>query len=381
MKEVDKADRRPRLPLHAEHRSLGAKMGDFAGWEMPIRYTSTIQEHLQVRREAGLFDISHMGRVSISSEDVLGESLEAVDRLVGENISRLPVGRAAYTLLLNETGGIKDDLVIYRTENGLLLILNAARTQAGKRWLGAHLPSAAGIDDLTLSTCLFALQGPEAFALLSALGEGSAGEMGPFTHKQVELGGIAVHLMRTGYTGEQGVELMVSREEALDLWRMILEVPSPAEAHPCGLGARDTLRLEAGLLLHGRDITEDIDPFSARLNRFVDLDRPSFMGREALLRIREKGPDRLLAGLTTEARAIPRSGDLLYADPQEPGRVTSGAYSPVLRRPIALGYVPPDKAVPRTRLTVRSRRREIPVEVTELPFYRRGKTPVPEGER
>jgi len=299
--------------------------------------------------------------------------------LVSGGLEGLQPGQAAYTLLLNEEGGIMDDLIAYCTETGLLLILNAARTSADREWLGAHLPRCK-IHDLTMETCLFALQGPEALPLLSTLGEGSIVEMKPFTHKQTALGDIMVGLMRTGYTGERGAELMVSREKALDLWRMIMQARHSARVLPCGLGARDTLRLEAGLLLHGQDITESMNPFSAGLDRFVDLDRPSFIGKEALLRMREKDPDRVLAGFVTRARIIPRSGDPIDASTRQVGKITSGAYSPVLRLPVALGYIPPGEAAPGTRLTVRSHRGEIPVEVADLPFYRRGRTPLPEEE-
>lgn len=370
-----------RLPLDDEHAGLGARFAPFGGWRMPLHYTSIIDEHFQVRTAAGLFDVSHMGRLLLRGLD----ARRTVQRLVASDISSLDIGEALYTVLLTPWGGIRDDLIVYRREDGLLLIVNAGNAQGDREWIEDHLVGDTTLDDLTEITCLFALQGPAALPLLDRLSSASVSSMPAFTFGTASVAGVEATVMRTGYTGEHGAELMMQHTDAVRLWRALLNAaPAPTVA-PCGLGARDTLRLEAALLLHGQDMDKSTTPYEARLGWLTHLDKKDgseFVGREALLEARARGPVRLLVGLATDARTIPRSGDVLEVEGTEAGVVTSGAPSPVLGHPIALGYLPPHLADPGTAVTVRAPGgRLTPARVVPRPFYRRGETPLPERPR
>ncbi len=359
-----------RLPLHEEHLRLGARMVGFAGWLMPLAYTSIVEEHLQVRTRAGLFDVSHMGKFRLRGSGALA----SIDRLVASDVRRLKAGQARYTVLLTERGGIQDDLIVYRREDDVLLIVNAARTDADREWILDHLLPHSELDDLTEIACLLALQGPAALSVLTELSGQAIDTMPAFTLTGCRVAGVEATVMRTGYTGEEGVELLVAADEAAVLWRRLLEAEP---VRPAGLGARDTLRLEAALLLNGQDMGRNTTPFDARLGWVVDLDRPDFVGRGALVQAKEHGPEHLLVGLATAARVIPRTGSPLLHDGETVGQVTSGSVSPVLGYPIALGYVPPVLTEPGTELVAQVREREVPMLVVQRPFYRRGITPVP----
>jgi aminomethyltransferase len=360
------------LSLRAEHERLGARMTPFAGWSMPLAYTSIIAEHLQVRRGAGVFDVSHMGRLLLRGDGALA----TMNRLVTSDLSRLLVGQAAYTLLLTPFGGIRDDLIVYRREDDLLAVVNAGTAADDREWVELHLAPDTELDDLTELTCLFALQGPRALAVLSAMTGDDVAAMPPFTLASTSLAGAQVTLMRTGYTGEEGAELMVANEDALAVWQALLGAGEPGTVRPCGLGARDTLRLEAALLLNGQDMNRNTTPYEVRLGRLVDLDGGDFVGRSALVDGKAEGPETLLVGLSTDARQIPRHGDEIMVDDKTVGEVTSGTYSPTLGRPIALGRVLPLFAKVGTQVVVANRERRIPAQIVERPFYRRGVTPI-----
>ena len=274
-------------------------MTPFAGWSMPLVYTSIIAEHLQVRRSAGLFDVSHMGRLRLLGTGALA----TIDGLVAGDLSKLFVGQARYTVLLTPCGGIRDDLIVYRREDDVLAVVNAGTAGDDRKWIGQHLAPDTELDDLTELTSLFALQGPRALEVLAGLtGDDDVATMPPFTLSQTSLAGAEVTLMRTGYTGEDGAELLVADEDALAVWRALLAAGGPGTVRPCGLGARDTLRLEAALLLYGQDMTETPRPYEARLGWLVDLDGSDFVGRSALLEAKTAGPETLLVGLATDAR-------------------------------------------------------------------------------
>lgn len=366
-----------RLPLEEEHTALGAKFAAFGGWRMPTLYTSIIAEHFQVRRSAGLFDVSHMGRLLLRGLD----ARRTMQRLVATDLADLEVGEARYTLLLTPWGGIRDDLIVYRRDDGLLLVVNAGNADADRVWIQEHLVGDTILDDLTDITCLFALQGPAALVHLDQLASTPISDRPPFTFLSMAVAGTEATVMRTGYTGEQGVEIMVQHTEAPRLWRALLAMGSAGTVAPCGLGARDTLRLEAALLLHGQDMDQSTTPYEARLGWLTDLEKgdgSDFVGREALLEARARGPVRLLVGLATTAHTIPRSGDALVVAGAEVGSVTSGAPSPVLGHPIALGYLPPELAENGTEVVVRAAGgRLTPARVVARPFYRRGETPLP----
>lgn len=358
------------LFLEAEHRSLGARMSPFAGWNMPLLYDSIVAEHMAVRTGAGLFDVSHMGRLLVRGRD----ALRATSGVVAGDLSRLEMGQVKYTVLLTDEGGVRDDLMIVRVPDGVLLIVNASRVSSDREWIEVHLPDTCAIEDLTGTTCLLALQGPQARGALSALA-GPAALPLPFTSVEATVAGVEVLVMGTGYTGEDGVEIMIPSDRAKPVWRALLEGGSPVAVKPCGLGARDTLRLEAAMLLYGQDVDETASPFEAGIGRVVDLvraGREDFVGREALCRAQAQGPRRLLVGLTTSERSIPRSGDDIIVQDVAVGRITSGSFSPILGRPIALGYVTPAFAEIDRAVHVTSRRRFISAHITALPFYRRG---------
>jgi len=378
------------LPLRDEHAALGARFSPFAGWEMPLSYGSIIAEHMHVRTQAGLFDVSHMGRLLLRGPGALA----TVQHLVASDISGLRSGQARYTVMLTPWGGIQDDLIVYRRDDGILLIVNAARTAQDREWIEGHLPASPGLtagdpglelDDLTDLTCLLALQGPAALPALAHLTPGlDITSMPSFTFASAEVAGVEVMVMRTGYTGESGAELLAAAGDARTLWIALLAAGTPGTVAPCGLGARDTLRLEAALLLYGQDITKNTTPFEARLDWLTHLKRPGrqdFVGREALLEAAARGPEKLLVGLATAGHPIPRHGDDIAVGESLVGRVTSGTHSPVLGHPIALGYVLPEYAAIGTEVTIQVGEKDVPAKVTDRPFYRTGVTPISAGRR
>lgn len=378
------------LPLRDEHVAAGARFSPFAGWEMPLTYGSIIGEHLQVRTRAGLFDVSHMGRLLLRGSGALA----TVQGLVASDLSGLGVGHARYTVMLTPWGGIQDDLIVYRRDDGILLIVNAARTTQDREWIEGHLLASPAptsgdpgleLDDLTDLTCLLALQGPAALAVLDRLSSRlDITSMAPFSFAQAEVAGVEATVMRTGYTGETGAELLVAAQDARTLWGALLAAGAPGTVAPCGLGARDTLRLEAALLLYGQDITKNTTPFEARLGWLTQLERPTqpeFIGRHALLEAAERGPEKLLVGLATDAHTIPRHGDDIAIGDSLVGRVTSGTHSPILSHPIALGYLLPEHTATGTEVVILSGDKEVAARVVERPFYRAGITPIPEARR
>ena len=371
-------------PLFDRHVEAGARMTDFAGFAMPLFYTSILAEHMQVRRRAGLFDVSHMGRFVLTGPG----ALSTLEQLVPTNVSSLQPGRAVYTLFLNDVGGIRDDLIVYRRRSDYLLVVNAGNRSRDWEWLESHLASAAEAVDRSDETGLMALQGPLAFHVLEELGARLSETQPPgqdrpdsiphFACAEGTLADRPVLFMRTGYTGEDGVEIMCAREDTVALWGELLAVGRPSDqVAPCGLGARDTLRLEAALPLWGQDIDETTTPFEAGLGRVVHLQKSKFIGREALL-VQAKGPPRRrLVGLMGEGRNLLRPGDSILRDETDVGRVTSGTYSPVLQRPIALGYVATEFAEVGSWVSISARNRHLPAQIVERPFYKRGVTPLP----
>src|SRR5213593_3965165 len=323
-----------RTPLYERHVAAGARMVPFAGWEMPVQYEGVIPEHRAVRTDCGVFDVSHMGELEV-------EGMMARDVLQGalsNDVDRLAVGDAQYTLLTNERGGVVDDLIVYRTdEHRYLLIVNAANRDMDLRWLLEREVRGSDVRDVSDEYALLAVQGPRSLERLG-LGEGR-----PFTWQMGEVGGVEVMVNRTGYTGERGVELMCPAEDAEALWDAVIA----AGAVPCGLGARDTLRLEVCYPLHGNDIGPDTDAISAGLGWVCALDE-EFTGVEELRRIKAAGPERRLAAFVLEEPGIPRQGMGIA----EGGEVTSGSHSPMLDRGIGMGYVPAELAQPGSELTI-----------------------------
>jgi glycine cleavage system T protein (aminomethyltransferase) len=342
-----------RTPLFEHHVELGARMVPFAGWEMPVQYEGVIPEHVAVREDCGAFDVSHMGQIEVEGP----RARELLDAVLSNDLGRLEPGRAQYTLLTNERGGIVDDLIVYELDPcRFLLIVNASNAATAFAWLRERELRGSDVRNVSDEYGLIAVQGPRSLERL-ALDPAPA-----FTFAEGEIDGIACMVNRTGYTGEPGVELLVMAEEAGDLWERVLA----RGAKPCGLGARDTLRLEVCYPLHGNDITPQTDAISAGLGWVCALDH-DFTGVGELRRIKETGPERKLAAFVMEERAIPRQGMAIAGG----GEVTSGTHSPMLDRGIGMGYVPAATAEPGTELTIDVRGKPRRAKIVRKPIYRR----------
>ena len=359
-------------PLYEEHLALGARMVPFAGWEMPLQFAGIVEEHHAVRRRAGLFDVSHMGRLTVEGPDAAA----FLRSLVTYDVARIAVGEGHYAVICRDDGGILDDVYVFRPgEERLLVVVNAANAQRIGEWARARLRqgSRAVLMDRQTETAMLALQGPEAAAHLGALAPAVAQSLAARHCTEVELEGTIAFISRTGYTGEDGFELVVPAADGPGLWRSALGGVERG-VQPCGLGARDTLRLEAALALYGNDIDESTNPLEAGLGWTVTFDDGAdFVGRQALLRVREAGVSRQLACVRALERGVMRAGCPLLHDGRPVGRLTSGGFSPTLGASIGLGYLPPELAAVGTELEVDVRGKPLRAQVVQRPFYKRGK--------
>ena len=331
---------------------------------MPIQYTSILQEARAVRSNVGLFDVSHMGRLKIQGSG----AAPLLSRVLSVGAISMRVGRARYCLICNEEGGIIDDCIVYRNaDEDFLLIPNAANTVAVTDWLDRWntKPDTVSITNITPETAMIAVQGPQAIPTLNKITADDILSVLPFNTIQTQIAGTDAMLAHTGYTGEDGFEVIAPANEAARLWMLLVE----QGAASCGLGARDVLRLEAGLLLHGNDMSVDTNPYEAGLERFVRPDRRGYVARAALLRARDEGVERKLVGFFMTGRGIARHGYAIHKEGREIGEVTSGSPSSSLDRNIGLGYVPADYSAVGTPLQIDIRGRLIDAEVTSLPFY------------
>ncbi|MET8676711.1 glycine cleavage system aminomethyltransferase GcvT [Streptomyces sp. NPDC004647] len=368
-----------RTALDALHRALGANMTDFAGWDMPLRYGSERDEHIAVRTRAGLFDLSHMGEITLTGPQA-GELLDYA--LVG-NLSALAPGRARYTMICNAEGGILDDLIVYRLgELEFMVVANASNAQVV---LDALTERAAGFDaavrDDRDAYALLAVQGPESAAILKSLTDADPDGLKYYAGLPGTVAGVPALIARTGYTGEDGFELFVSPGDAEALWQALTEAGADRGLVPCGLSCRDTLRLEAGMPLYGHELTTSLTPFDAGLGRVVKFEKTTnggdFVGRQALeaaAKRAEEAPPRKLVGLIASGRRVPRAGYGVVdaASGTVIGEVTSGAPSPTLGKPVAIAYVDAAHAEPGTAgVAVDIRGSNEPYEVVALPFYKR----------
>jgi aminomethyltransferase len=342
-----------RTPLHEQHVALGARMVPFAGWEMPVQYEGVIPEHRAVRKDCGAFDVSHMGEIEVEGP----RARELLQSLLSNDLGKIGPGRAQYTLLTNERGGIIDDLIVYELDPyRFLLVVNASNRETDFDWLKQREHRGSDVRDVSDEYGLIAVQGPRSLERLG-LPEGM-----PFTFAEGQIDGIACMINRTGYTGEEGVELLVMADEAGELCERVLA----RGATPCGLGARDSLRLEVCYPLHGNDIGPDTDAISAGLGWLCALDK-EFTGVEELRRIKEKGPERKLVAFVMEEKAVPRQGMAIL----EGGEVTSGTHSPMLDQGIGMGYVPAELAKPGQTLTIDVRGRPRRARIVTKPIYKR----------
>jgi aminomethyltransferase len=342
-----------RTPLYERHVALGARMVPFAGWEMPVQYAGVIPEHRAVRTDCGAFDVSHMGEIEVEGP----KAAELLQSLLSNDLSRIGPGQAQYTLLTNERGGVVDDLIVYALEPcRFLLIVNASNREADFEWMREREIRGSDVRDVSEQYALIAVQGPRSIERLGLP------ERPAFTFEMGEIDGIECMVSRTGYTGELGVELMVMDEDAGALWDAVLA----RGAVPCGLGARDTLRLEVCYPLHGNDITQETDAISAGLGWVCALDR-EFTGAGELRAIKEGGPEQKLSAFVMIDRAVPRQGMGVEGG----GEVTSGTHSPMLDRGIGMAYLPAASAEPGTEIRIDVRGRSRAAEVVKKPIYRR----------
>jgi aminomethyltransferase len=373
-----------RTPLFAAHQALGAKIIDFGGWAMPVQYeTGILKEHRAVRTAVGLFDVSHMGEAVLRGP----RAAEAVQRLITNDVSRLADGAAMYTVMCYEHGGIVDDCIVYRRgATEFLIVLNASNTAKDLAWIREHaLPFGVAVEDLSDATALIAVQGPRAVALVDSLGpaghRGLLAAVAPFRFAGAEIAGVACTAARTGYTGEDGFELACAAGDAERLWNALLERGQEHGVLPIGLGARDTLRLEARLCLYGNDIDETTNPYEAGLGWVVKPEAGDFIGKQALLAAKAAGIGRKLVGFEIEDRrgiARPgypvvdrgRTGD---AQPEARiiGRVTSGTKGISVEGAIGMAYVPSEYAEPGSEITIDCRGKDVPATIVKGKFYRR----------
>jgi len=354
-----------RTPLYDAHRRLGARMIEFGGFELPVQFTSIREEHFAVREAAGLFDASHMGQIEFDGSDALA----AADRLFSRNLAALAPGRVQYGLLCNENGGVVDDITCYRVrEDFAFWCVNASNIEKDHRWVLDHVASAAGVRDASDETGLLALQGPASEAILARVGAPDAAALRRFRFARMQVADCPASVSRTGYTGGDGFEIYLSSDNLPQVFEALLGEGEPLGLRPAGLGARDTLRLEAALPLYGHELDDDTSPLAAGLERFVDLEVGGFIGAEAIARAREAGLDRLLVGFELEERGVARAGCAVVLAGENIGRVTSGGPSPTLGKSIGLAYVPARVAAPGSGFQVVVRDRALQARVVETPF-------------
>jgi len=353
-----------RTPLYEEHVRLGAQMTNFGGWVMPLQYSTIREEHRAVREAVGLFDLSHMGELRVTDESV-------AQRVVSRDVTRLRPGRIQYAVLCNDAGGIIDDVLVYAVaDGGYLLVVNAGNQDGDFDWIRAHAQGGGTVLNVGRDWTLVGVQGPRAVGLVQRLTSAELGSVKYYAFVEGTVADVACVISRTGYTGEDGFELFCANGDAVRLWRALLEEGKRDGIRPAGLGARDTLRLEAGMRLYGNDMDADTNPLEAGLDWTLNLDK-DFIGRDAIMRTREQGLSRRLVGFKMLDRSIPRHGYNVVSEGERVGTVTSGNVSFTLGYNIGMAYVPPAMAEPGTRLGVDVRGAAAPAEVVPLPFYKR----------
>jgi aminomethyltransferase len=357
-----------RTACHDWHVAHGGRMVDFAGWEMPVQYSAIVAEHHAVRRAAGLFDIAHMGRLKFTGP----EAAKLLDHLVTNDVTSLAVGQIKYALITNEQGGILDDVLVYRLDDAFLLVVNASNRKKILDWIENHRGRfQVTVEDQTVPRFMLALQGPKAQALLQSLVDADLASIKYYFGTPARVMQQSAYVSRTGYTGEDGFEVIIPVDHARALWEALIAAGTPVGLLPAGLGCRDTLRLEAGMPLYGHELNETIDPFTAGLAFGIRLDAGEFIGRGALAAAKAN-PERLRrVGLELAGKRIAREGALVFAGDNQVGRVTSGTFSPTLERSIAMAYVPAAQSAVGTDLSVDIRGQREPAKIVKLPFYKR----------
>jgi len=358
-----------KTPLFEKHQALGAKIIDFGGWAMPVQYSGILDEHEAVRTACGIFDVSHMGEVVFKGP----RAAEAVQKLVTNDVGKLPVGKAMYTVACRPDGGIVDDLIVYRGKPELfLIVVNASNIDKDVAWFKQHAGSICEVVDLSDQTCLLAVQGPRAVELVQSLSKDPIAQLPSFGCADAQVAGFPVRVARTGYTGEDGFEIFTLNLNAPPLWDALLEAGKPFGLQPIGLGARDTLRLEAKLCLYGNDIDEQHTPLEAGLGWVVK--GKGYIGEEALQKQKAEGVKRRLVCFVMKERGTARHGyPILDGAGQKIGEVTSGAIGPSVGVNIGMGYVPSSSSEPGSRIVIDCRGKQAAAEVVKGPFYKRNK--------
>jgi aminomethyltransferase len=364
-----------KTPLNEAHRALGGKMVEFGGWDMPVQYTAgVIEEHLRTRNHSGLFDVSHMGEFWVEGAD----AIEFVNRLTTNDVTKLVDGQAHYSALTNENGGVVDDLLVYRFDvDKLLLVVNASTTDKDWDWITSHKKD----ENITLTNasadyCQIAVQGPDAISILQKLTET---ELAPIKYYHFTTGrvdGVDAIISRTGYTGEDGFEVYAAADKAVRLWYKLLETGRYEEVDgiiPCGLAARNTLRLESAMSLYGHELGDDISPLEANLGWICKLNKGDFIGRERLAKQKAEGLKRKLVGFEMTDRGIGRDGYDVYINDEKVGVVTSGSPAPFLKKNIGLAFVPTEFANVGQEIKIEVRGKQLAAEIVPTPFYKRGK--------
>lgn len=360
-----------RTPLYDSHISIGARMVEFAGWEMPVQYSGPVNEHMAVRETAGLFDVSHMGEIEIRGS----EALALVQRITTNDVSKLQDNQVQYSTILNDSGGVLDDLLVYRLNaEYFALIVNAGTTDSDFEWIQSQVGTAnVEVHNTSSAFALLALQGPQAEAILQPLTDHMLDRIPYYWSQRVIVDGVDCRVSRTGYTGEDGFEILCYAASARHLWNRLLITGSDRGLLPCGLAARNTLRLEAAYRLYGHDMDETTTPLEAGLGWVVKLSKGDFIGRDALAKQKGEGLKRKLVGFEMLDRAPARDGyPILFGD-QEVGTVASGSPAPYLKKNIGLAYLPIEHTNLGTELSVVVRGRNVPARVVETPFYKRVK--------
>ena len=357
-----------RTPFHEFHVAAGAKLVDFAGFEMPVRYTGDVREHRCVREATGIFDISHMGEFLVRGEGAAAW----LDRMATNDVAGMTVGQALYTPLCRPDGGIVDDLLIYRSADSFMLVVNASNIVKDFAWLGGQRPAGVTLENRSDSTALLAVQGPQSAQVLEGHVPAAALELGYYRFLHGRLFGVDAVIARTGYTGEDGFELYFDPAGARDVWEGLMRAGEKHGLEPVGLGARDTLRLELGYMLYGNDIDDTTSPLEAGLGWTVKLQKSEFVGREVLAGQKEKGLARKLVGLELDGRRVPRHGMAVEVGGRVVGVVTSGTFSPSLERPIGMAYVESAHAALGGALDVVAGETRLPSRVARRPFYTKG---------
>jgi len=360
-----------KTPLDACHQAAGGKMVPFAGWSMPVQYAGLMAEHESVRTAAGLFDVSHMGEFRVHGPDA-----EAyLQGLTLNDVTKLKPGRAHYSALLTEEAQYIDDLLVYRlAAEDFMVVVNAANVEKDFQWMESHRQGDVTLENVSDRYALLALQGPRALEILDPLSPEDVGRIRYYRFKTGAVAGVPALISRTGYTGEDGFELYLAPEDAAEVWNRLLEVGEPLGLRPAGLGARDTLRLEASMALYGHEIDDTTTPWEADLGWTVKMGAGDFLGREALLRNPPEERQRQLVGFEIRGRGIARQGHLVLEDGEEVGRVTSGTFSPTFKKALGMAYVPTRLAEVGTALTIDVRGKSLDAVVVETPFYRRAKS-------